>query len=144
MYQGLKVRRTSFGGDLNTMLTLLHFKSPPVISPTDAEQFPELARFVSSSLKDIEQYLAARESSNNRPYIDESVVTLWHVFYNIGKSHLDKAGPSVELQKRLKDNEGIIHIFSHMEDDHRRQQEMWTTIKRAIDAYLVGCIFLNH
>jgi len=67
------------------------------------------------------------------PYIDESVVALvWHVFCNVGKSLLEKAGPSVELRKRLRENERIIYIFSQMEDD----QKMWRAIK-AVDGYLM-------
>ena len=122
-------------------------KSPLTISPSDAKRFPGLAVIVSSSLKAIEQYLVSKEQptsneSYKRPYIPWEVVALWHDFCNLGGPLLEKAGPSMALQKFLKENERTIYLFSHMDDDEVRRVTMWKSIKKAIDGYLwVGTLF---
>lgn len=89
---------------------------------------------VSSGLYQVERYLVDREP---RPYIDSDVLALWHFFCDIGGSLLGKAGPSVELQKRLEENERIIYLFSHMDGNEDRREAKWISIKEAIDEYLL-------
>ena len=111
-------------------------KSPLVISPSDNAEFEDLACCVSSGLQAIGQYLSHTEVPDHRPYISPQVVALWHAFCDLGGPLLRQSGPSVELQKCLRDNEWIMLLFSQMDDDVNRRWNRWNTIREAIDGYL--------